>query len=396
MNCLFSDLRRIHILAQYHAQSLYHHQMARWNFLARELGEYIEIVPPKLRAATTHYRGTADAVYRNLGILDTARPDVVLILSGDHVYRADYKKFIETHVQRDADVTVLTSSVNVGEASSFGVVEIADDSRISGFAEKPADPSIYSRDGRCLINLGVYCFQTRFLVEQLVADAKRKTAHDFGKNILPTALRSGLVVSSPLELICPDRIPYWRDVGTLDSYFDASMDLLRTPAAFDVRDPRWPETSRFNEWVPARCASKASIGGKTVTGRNLVASGVEIEDAQVVNSILSPRVRVERDAELEECVLLPGVQIGRGAKLRRVIVEEGVRIPAGVRIGFGGDSEDFLTSPRGVVAVSGRSIVQAAGADAENSRRAGRWARQVEIQSSAESERETVNSTSVQ
>ncbi|MBI4603705.1 MAG: NTP transferase domain-containing protein, partial [Planctomycetes bacterium] len=189
MSCVCSGFRNIHVLTQYHTQSLNQHAKSRWSFLASELGEQVEIVPPKMRAAGNVYLGTADAIYRNLDLLDRTRPDVVLVLSGDHVYRADYQRFVETHVEREADVTVLTGRVDPPETSAFGVVNIAPDGvRIARFVEKPADPTPYAVDGRCLINLGVYCFQTTFLVERLVADAKRKTAHDFGRNILPDAI----------------------------------------------------------------------------------------------------------------------------------------------------------------------------------------------------------------
>jgi glucose-1-phosphate adenylyltransferase len=238
------------------------------------------------------------------------------------------------------------------------VINVAKDGRVAQFIEKPANPSPYATNGRCLINLGVYCFQTRFLVQQLVADAKTKTAHDFGRNILPASLSAGRVLSCPLEVISPDRQPYWRDVGSIDSYFQASMDLLATPARFDLTDPRWPADSRFNEWVPARYTVKVRLRERWVKGRNLVASGVEVDEAQVVNSILSPRVRVGAGAELEECVVLPGSRVGEGARLRRVIVEEGAQIPAGARIGFGGDSKSFVTSPGGVVVVSGGAFPQ--------------------------------------
>ena len=354
MNCLLSDLRQVHILGQYHIQSLHSHQVSRWNFLSREFGEYIEMVPPKLRAATTHYQGTADAIYRNLDLLDRARPDVVLILSGDHVYRADYRRFLETHVQRDADVTVLTGKIPIQHASSFGVISFQADGRISRFIEKPIDASPYALDGHCQINLGVYCFETEFLVQQLVADARRQSAHDFGKNILPDCVERGRVFACPLDVISPDGKPYWRDVGTIDSYYEANMDLLRNPAPFELTDPRWSTGSRFFEWVPARYVTTALIGGRPSSGRNLIGSGAEIEQAQIVDSIVSRQVRIGRDAELDGCILFPGCSIGAGAKLRRAIVEEGVHVPSGTTIGFGGDDQHFVTSASGVVVVSSR------------------------------------------
>ncbi len=356
MNCVLSGLRNVHVLTQYHTQSLNQHQSERWNFLSSELGESIDLVPPKMRAPTGVYQGTADAIYRNLDLLDRSRPDVVLILSGDHVYRADYMKFIETHIEREADVTVLTGYVEPAEASAFGVVNIAEGGKISRFVEKPSDPLPYAVGGRCLINLGVYCFNTTFLVERLVADAKKKTSHDFGKNILPTSVERGRVLSCPLEVICPDEKAYWRDVGSIDSYFESNMDLLASPPAFDLADPRWARTSRFREWVPARYSTIAMIDGRTVQGRNLVSNSVNIEGSQVVNSILSPRVSIGKGCELEECIILPDAEIGEGTKLKRVIVEEGVRVPPGMSIGSQWQSGDFTVSKGGVVVIGANRI----------------------------------------
>ncbi|HVR76123.1 MAG TPA: sugar phosphate nucleotidyltransferase [Planctomycetota bacterium] len=353
MNCVTSGLRRIHVLTQYHAQSLNRHCSERWNFLSSELGEFVELVPPKMRLPGSVYRGTADAIYRNLELLDRSRPDVVLVLSGDHIYRADYQKFIEAHAKREADVTVLTDLVSTEEASSFGVVTLKEDARIGGFVEKPADPSPYASNGRCLVNLGVYCFQTRFLVEALVADAKQKTAHDFGRNILPAMLERGLVLSCPLGVISPDQRPYWRDVGSIDSYFRASMDLLETVPEFELADPRWAPGSRFHEWMPARLTATARIGDRVIHGRNLVSSGAVIESTQVIKSIICPRARIGKACDVEECILFPDAEVGDGTRLRRVIVEEGVRVPAGLRIGFGDDASNFTTSAGGVVVIGG-------------------------------------------
>lgn len=352
MNCVASGLRQIYVLPQYHTQSLSHHWSERWNFLSRELGEYVELLPPKMRGSSGYYHGTADAIYRNLDLLDRHRPDVVLVLSGDHVYRADYMKFIEAHVEREADITVLTDWVDAAECTAFGVLTLGAGGRITGFVEKPADPSPYAIDGRCATNLGVYCFRTEFLVQQLVRDAKRKTAHDFGRNILPASVDHSSVLTCPLELISPDPQPYWRDVGTIDSYFETSMDLLRVPAPFSLKDPRWAPNSRFHEWCPALYTTTARIGNRDVHGRNLVSNGVRIEDSEVVNSVISPRVHIESGCEVEESILFEGVRIGRGSKLRKVIVEEGVTIPEGTTIGHGNDSREFAVSKNGVITIS--------------------------------------------
>jgi len=352
MNCVCSGLRQVHVLPQYHAQSLNRHRVERWNFLSSELGEYIEMLPPKMRAASGFYHGTADAIYRNLDLLDRYRPDVVLVLSGDHIYRADYRRFIDTHLEREADITVLTDWVEARDSSSYGVLTLGEDGRVKGFVEKPADPTPYAHKGRCQINLGVYCFQTKFLVQQLIRDAKRKTPHDFGRNILPASVDHARVLSCPLEVVSPDQRTYWRDVGNIDSYFQANMDLLSFPPAFTLNDCRWAPNSKFQEWVPATYTVTARLNGKKVQGRNIVSSAVSIDDAQVANCVLSPKVRIDKDCEIEECILFDGVEVGHGSKLRRVIVEEGVRIPPGTSIGFGGDAREFTTSPGGVVVVS--------------------------------------------
>ncbi len=354
MNCVLSGCRQIHILTQYHAQSLNRHRVERWNCLSSELGEYIHLVPPKLNGAHGVYRSTADAVFRNLDIIESSRPDVVLILSGDHVYRADYRKLIEAHLDRDADVTVLTGEVDVNDASAFGCVQLSPQGRITSFVEKPKDPSPYALDGKCLINLGVYCFQTRYLAKALREDARlQDSTHDFGKDILPRALRRGFVSSCGLEVVTPDGSSYWRDVGSIDSYFQANMDLLARTPLFDLRDTRWASCSRFHEWVPSRHTVTATIGGRKMQGSNLIGTGVHIDNAQIVNSVLSNRAEVGTGSELEQCILFPGARVGRGAKLRRVIVEQGVEIPDETVIGF--DKTDIaghVISPNGVVVVA--------------------------------------------
>ncbi len=357
MNCVLSGFRQIHILTQYHAQSLNRHCTERWNCLSSELGEYIHLVPPKNKGPSGGYRSTADAVYKNLGLIDRVRPDVVLVLSGDHVYRADYRRFVDAHVVRDADLTIMTGDVDVREASSFGCVELSPQGRVTRFVEKPIDPVPHARNGKCDINLGVYCFQTRFLVRALIEDARRSdSTHDFGKDVIPRALNRGYVAGCPLDAVTPDRAAYWRDVGSIDSYFQCNMDLLGVSPRFYLGDPRWSACSRFHEWVPSRCSVTATIGGLTIRGTNLIGSGVRLDSANVVDCIVSNRARISSGAELRECILFPGAHIGKDAVLRRVIVEEGVRIPDGARIGFDeAGSSGHVTSPGGVVVVSDHS-----------------------------------------
>ncbi len=337
MNCVASGLTEIRVLTQYRAESLERHCRQRYR---RSGLQRVNTLPPK---GLGPYRGTADAVYKNLDLLDE-KPDAVLILSGDHVYHADYQRFVEWHLDRSADVSVLTGKVAAREASSFGVLEI-DDERITRFVEKPANPFPYSRDGYCSINLGVYCFRPQFLVEQLLEDARTTSTHDFGKNILPTSLEVGIVQSCPLAEVSSGS--YWRDVGTIDAFFEASMDVVH--GNFEI-DPGWPSELPFRQWLPRRFE------------RNLVSDGVTVGTATVENCVISPGVRIEPGCHLQECVLFPGATVGRGARLRRVIVEEGMRVPPRTEIGFPATpkgvavfTEDPVLSPK---ALSGRIMAR--------------------------------------
>ncbi len=346
-NCVMSGIRRVYVLTQYHTLSLSRHLRERWSFLPKELGQFIEAVPSKMRTPTGLYQGTADAIFRNLDILEEHRPEMVLILSGDHVYRADYEALLRHHVETGADATVLTGQIEQSEACRFGVIRCAAGGRIEGFVEKPCDPRPLADEmGMCSINLGIYCFNTRFLVQRLVADAKKKTAHDLGKNILPAAVELGKVYSLPLGSVSLGMSPYWRDVGNIDSFFASSMDLLEEPPAFDLRDPRWPAGSRFEEWLPARV-----VTGDDAPAASLISPSAVIDRASLSRVIVSPGVRVEESCSIESSILFNGVQVGRGAKLRKAIVEEGVSIPAGVSIGFGED-RDHARSPGGVVVIA--------------------------------------------
>ena len=329
MNCVSSGLREAYVLTQYRPEVLVQHFGQRWSSLSGQLR--LTALPP---GESGRYVGTADAVYKNLELLRLVRPEVVLILSGDQVYRADYRPLLEEHLRTSADVTVLADSVLAGDASSFGVLEVSTDRRIRRFVEKPRDPLSYAREGKCSINLGIYCFRPEFLLELLLADAQDgDSAHDFGRNILPAALDLGLARSYPLTAVSVDDTPYWRDVGTVDSYFEANLDLVREPAGFTLADKRWAPNSPFWQWLPAVTPAAAEIDGRRIEGRNIISPSVKTEGASVVNTILSPGVEIGAGAELDGCVVLPGARIGRGSRLRRVIVEENVWVLPGTEIG---------------------------------------------------------------
>ncbi len=365
LNCVSSHVDGIYLLAQYQAATLDRHCQGRWRRSSSARAQHIETLRPKLDGRRP-YLGTADAVYQNMDVLRSTHATNVLVLSGDHVYRADYEPLVRTHIERRADVTILTGEVSAREACSFGVVETTPDGRITRFVEKPRDPSPYARHGRCAINLGVYCFRAGFLDEWLRVDASHRcSSHDYGKDLLPAVVGRRTVVSCPLEAVCPDSHSYWRDVGTVDSFFESHLDLLRPDVGFQLADPRWSSTSRFRAWVPRRVPVRESIGGRLVAGWNLVARGVEMNRARVVNSVVSTGAKIHTDATVEDCLLFPGAEVGRGARLRRVIVEEGVCVPAHTEIGYGRNSTDLETSPTGVFVYTGPPARPSNGRDPE-------------------------------
>lgn len=371
LNCASSRVSGIYVLAQYQAETLDRHCRDRWTDLSSARGQHLETLHPKSNGRGG-YLGTADAIYQNDEVLRSTHATDVLVLSGDHVYRADYEALVQTHIKRRADVTILTGEVRATEAGSFGVVEKTPDERVTRFVEKPRDPSPYARHGRCSINLGVYCFRAGFLRERLMVDAiHRASSHDFGKDILPAAIGKGNVVSCPLETVCPDAHPYWRDVGTVDSFFDSHLDLLRPRGGFRLADPRWSSSSPFQAWLPKRVPARASIDGRVVDGWNLVSRRVEMDRARVVNSVLSTGVKIQGDATVEDCLLFPGATVGRGARLRRVIVEEGATVPADTQIGYGRRRTDLKTTRAGVVVYSGAPPGRPGGRSPERSHQ--RW-----------------------
>lgn len=371
LNCASARVSSIYVLAQYQAETLDRHCRDRWTHVSSARGQHMETLHPKLNGRGG-YLGTADAIYQNIDVLRSTHATDVLVLSGDHVYRADYEGLVGTHIKRRADVTILTGEVSATEACSFGVVEKTPDERVTRFVEKPRDPSSYARHGRCAINLGVYCFRAGFLRERLMVDAiHRASSHDFGKDILPAAVGKGAVVACPLETVCPDSHPYWRDVGTVDSFFESHLDLLRPEEGFRLTDPRWSPSSPFRAWLPKRLPARESIGGRVVDGWNLLSRRVEMDRARVVNSVLSTGVKIHGDATVEDCLLFPGAEVGRGARLRRVIVEEGVSVPAHTVIGYGRQRPDLTTTRAGVVVYPGAPTGRPGGRSPDRSHQ--RW-----------------------
>jgi glucose-1-phosphate adenylyltransferase len=350
-NCLNSGIRKIFVLTQYRSASLERHLKMGWDpVMSPELDEWIFTVPPQLRLRQTWYQGTADAIYQNIHLLEDQRPRHVLILSGDHVYKMDYAAMLRRHEETGAVATIGAVDVPLAEAHAFGVLHVDDRARIVTFQEKPERPEpIPGRPDRALVNMGVYCFDTRALVRALVEDARLPSRHDFGHDILPRLLRTGDVCAHPFT-DGEGRPLYWRDIGTLDAFYEANLDLLAPEPAFDLYDADWPIRTLPRQLPPALTRFP---GGAGASLRDAILSPGCVLGGRVVRSVLSPEVRVGVGAEVEESVLMDGVEIGEGARVRRAIVDKHVRVPAGCVIGHDAeaDRDRFALSAAGIAVV---------------------------------------------
>ena len=356
-NCVNSGLRKIYVLTQYKSGSLERHIRIGWGPLFNhDLGEWIQCVPPQLRVGQRWYEGTADAVYHNIYLLEQDRPRYVVVLSGDHVYKMDYARLIEYHEGKGAIVTVGAVEVPVEQASSFGVLAVDGGSRITAFEEKPALPSpIPGRPDTALANMGVYVFETQALVRALAADAKQDTKHDFGHDILPSLVDTKKLFAFPFVDENRKQSMYWRDIGTLDSYYEASMDLVAVDPTFNLYDKFWPIRTMAQQLPPAKTVfAQEEPGGRLgIVLDSMLCGGVIVSGGRVERSILGPEVRVNSYAKVTDCVLMDGVDVGRYAQLNRAIVDKGVRVPPHFIVGE--DPEDdkrrFAVTPGGVVVI---------------------------------------------
>ena len=351
-NCLNSGIRKIFVLTQYRSGSLERHLKMGWDpVMSPELDEWIFTVPPQLRLRQTWYQGTADAIYQNIHLLEDERPRHVVILSGDHVYKMDYASMLRRHEETGAVATIAAVEVPLQEAQAFGVLHVDARSRIVNFQEKPENPEpIPGRPDRALVNMGVYCFDTRALVRALVDDARLPTRHDFGHDILPRLLRTGEVCAYPF--VDPAGQPlYWRDIGTLDAFYRASLDLLEERPAFDLFDEGWPIRTLPRQLPPA--LTRIPNGSASGEIRDAIVSPGCFLEGGVACAVLSPEVKVGRGAEVRDSILMDGVSIGEGARIRRAIVDKHVRIPPGAVIGHDAeaDRERFTVSTEGVVVI---------------------------------------------
>jgi glucose-1-phosphate adenylyltransferase len=342
-NCINSDVRRILILTQYKALDLIRHIRDGWNILSAELGEYIEVLPPMKRVHEDWYQGTADAVFQNFQSIEAEAPERTLILSGDHIYKMNYWEMVDWHRRNSAEITIATIQVRPEEAGRFGVVEIEKDYRIVGFEEKPqhGHPKASRFDSSMVsASMGIYIFNTDVLLRALHEDAQDSdSSHDFGKDLLPNYLRKARVVAYDFHDINAAQVRYWRDVGTLDAYYEANMDLVAVAPEFNLYDQRWPIRTRATQQPPAKFVFGEEGRRIGIAVDSIVSSGCIVSGGRVLHSVLSPGVRVNSFCEVEYSILMPNVKIGRNSRLRRAIVNTGVTVPDSTVVGFDSDAD---------------------------------------------------------
>jgi glucose-1-phosphate adenylyltransferase len=332
-NCVNSGIRRIAVLTQYKAQSLINHLGAGWSFLARPLGEFVEVWPAQQRLHPSWYVGTADAVHQNLDLLLAQRSRYTLVLAGDHVYKMNYQALLEQHAATGADVTVSCVPVPTEEADSYGVLGVDDRKRVCSFIEKPQPASLgLSAQRTVLASMGVYVFNTDYLERELRRDAVEEgSSHDFGRDILPRAVKEAHVAAFAFT-DATGRPGYWRDVGTVEAYWQAHMELLSPEPPIDLYDPAWPIITSPEQLPPAKLLYPSGRYG--FVANSLLAGGVVVKGATVSNSVLAGNVHVNEGTLLDEAVVLPNARIGTNCKLRRVIIDAGVEIPDGTSVGW--------------------------------------------------------------
>jgi glucose-1-phosphate adenylyltransferase len=354
-NCINSGLRRMFIATQYKSLSLNRHIRMGWNIVSEELGEFVEILPPQKRVSEHWYQGTADAVYQNLYSIIREDPRQLIVLSGDHVYKMDYARMLRFHRERQAAVTLATIEEPIAEASRFGIVSIDEEERVRGFDEKPRHPSpIPGSADFALASMGVYIFETDVLVRALEADANMQTTHDFGKDIIPALIHQEPVFAYRFYDENKKASKYWRDIGTLDAYFEANMDLCQVNPEFNLYDPEWPLRTHQPQAPPAKFVF-AEVGRRYGQALDSVISpGCIVSGSTIYGSVLCPNVRVHSFCQIERCILMPGVRIGRHARIRRAIIDRDVLIPRGALIGYNVDEDRrrHTVTDSGVVVVT--------------------------------------------
>jgi len=360
-NCVNSDIRQIGVISQYKAHSLIRHIQKGWNFFRGEFGEFIELLPAQQRLENFWYQGTADAVYQNLDIIRSHDPSLVLVLAGDHVYKMDYGPMLAFHVEHRADLTIGCIEVPISEASSFGVMTVADNHRIQNFTEKPLQPtSVPGNDSAALVSMGIYVFNTDFLIEQLINDADYPdSSHDFGHDIIPKIIDRYQVFAYSFFDGAKDKQAYWRDVGTVDSYWKANMELIGVTPELNLYDKDWPIWTYQEQTPPGKFVfNDDDRRGSAID--SMVADGCIISGGHINHSLLFNNVRVDAESSINNSVLLPDVSVGKYCSINNAVIDKGAVIADGTSIGqdLEMDAKKYMVTEQGIVLVTPEMLGQ--------------------------------------
>jgi len=357
-NCVNSGIRRVGVCTQYKAQSLIRHVQRGWSFLDGRLGEFVELLPAQQNVSSDWYKGTADAVYQNIYLLRNQAPNLVLILAGDHIYKMDYNRMLYDHVTKSADMTIACMEVPLADARGFGVMAVDEALRVAAFQEKPEHPApMPGRRDTALVSMGIYVFNAAFLYEQLERDSgDPHSSHDFGKDVIPHILARGYrLIAHRFSDSCVNMTqgrPYWRDVGTLDAYWEANMELAKVTPDLNMYDKTWPIWTYQEQLPPAKFVFDDD-GRRGMAVDSLVSGGCVISGATLRRSLLFSNVHVHSYAQVEDSVVLPNVDIGRNVVLKRAVVEKNCRLPPGLQVGVNPeqDRKRFDVSSKGITLV---------------------------------------------
>jgi glucose-1-phosphate adenylyltransferase len=362
-----SGFTKIKILTQFKSNSLIEHITRTWR-LVPEIGQYVDVVPAQMRKGPFWFRGTADAVFQNLELIFDERPEFVCVFGGDHIYKMDVNQMLQEHITNDADLTIATIPVPLSEAHHFGIVEVDNEWRVTGFVEKPKEgaKTIPGRPDMVLASMGNYIFKANVMIDVLQRNALRDSAHDFGKEIIPDMYpRMSVYAYDFAKNFIPGEGElnrgYWRDVGTVDAYFEASMDLVSVTPLFNLYNPRWPLISAPLHLPPAKFVFADAMSKRIgIATDSMVSDGVIISGGTINRCVLHPRVRIHSYSDVDESILMDGVEIGRHSKIRRTIIDKGVKIPAGSTIGYDleSDRQHYTVTESGIVVVPKGAVME--------------------------------------
>jgi glucose-1-phosphate adenylyltransferase len=353
-NCVNSDIRHIYLLTQYKSTSLNRHIELGWNIFSSRFGEFVRLIPAQQQMDESWYQGTADAIFQNISTLQQDQPDLVLVLPGDHVYKMDYRTMVDFHIRKRAVLTVAALPVNKGLSTDFGVIEVDREDRIRSFQEKPPNPKPMPERPDCVLaSMGIYVFDTEVLVKRLIDDFRNEeSTHDFGKDLIPAMVDQDEVFVFRFMNRQSGEAAYWRDVGTLEAYWEANMDLVGVTPQLNLYDTEWPIHTYQGDYPPAR-AVMAPDEGPGVAINALISGGCVIRGGRVLNSVLSPNVSVESGADVKDSVLMERVHVKEGARVRRAILDKDIHVPAGAEIGYDleRDRKRFTVTDSGIVVI---------------------------------------------